>query len=286
MKLVGLMLARDEDWVIQASASAASKWCDALVLLDHNSKDKTREAFVTGVGSNFEYKIETWTDGEHWDEMFARQRSLEIGRTLGGTHFAIVDSDEILTANLDEDIRGEFYDLPPGYLVEVPMLAMRSLDSYQDDDSVWSNAWITLGFTDTPNLTWRPSEDGYHHHHRAPYGVTGSRRVLEDKKQGGVMHLQFANERRLLAKHWHYAYNDYLRWPERENQKEVSWKYSQALERPRNVSYVPPAWWKDRPKRSINTDGVPWYEQALRDLIAKHGEEAFAGLNLIEKRPV
>ena len=287
MKLIGLMLARNEDWVIEASAKAALRWCDELVVFLDRCTDNTIECLrVADAGAGrIMYMAET-AEKTQWDEMDVRQLTLEQGRANGGTHFAIIDADEILTANLDDRIRGEFEKLGPGQVLEVPMLAMRTLDIYQDDDSVWSSAWITLGFCDRPIVTWKPAEDGYHHHHRAPYGVKETLRYLRKKEDGGVLHLQFCNRRRLVAKHWLYAYVDHLRWPLREDVAKLSWKYSLALARTNGLGALPGEWWGNREKRAIRLDGVPWQEDELRRLIALHGESAFEGIQLVEKRPV
>src|SRR3990167_2593871 len=42
MKLIGLMLARNEDWVIGCSLRAALRWCDAVVVALHACIDETQ----------------------------------------------------------------------------------------------------------------------------------------------------------------------------------------------------------------------------------------------------
>lgn len=290
MKIIGLMLVRSEDWIITASVRAAMRWCDGLAIVNHASTDETLE-MIRMVACDWSVatcpiKWETVTDGSQWDEMTLRQKTLDLGRAMGGTHFAIVDADEIISANLVDKIRPEFEKLSPGQCLEVPMLAMRTLDVYQDDDSVWSRAWLTLGFADAPTLSWRPAEDGYQHHARAPRGNTGTRRYLKDKSEGGVFHVQFSNRRRLIAKHWLYAYVDHLRWPGREDVHQLSIKYSMALQKANHLGVVPEEWWAGHNKKSIKLDGVPWQEEELRRLLSIHGEKAFEGIKLSERRPV
>ena len=41
MKLICLMPARNEDWIIGLSARAALMWCDELIVMDHASTDRT-----------------------------------------------------------------------------------------------------------------------------------------------------------------------------------------------------------------------------------------------------
>lgn len=286
MRLIGLMLVRSEDWVLRASMEAALRWCDGLAVVDHASTDMTTSTITSMSMETGRVDFLFHGDAAKWDEMTLREETLKLGRKMGGTHFAIIDADEIITANLIDKIRPEFERLEPSQCIEVPMLAMRTLDVYQDDGSIWATAWLTLGFADASNLTWRPAEDGYQHHCRPPHRHTSVRRYLSDKAQGGVMHLQFANRRRLIAKHWLYAYVDHLRWPGRQSDHDLSIKYSWALQKASHLGVVPEEWWSGHGKKSIKLDGVPWQEEELNRLLSIHGEKEFSGIKLSEKRPV
>lgn len=308
MKLIGLFCVRNESWILGASLRSSLEWCDEVVVVDHASTDDTAKIIGEVSGdypmrvhySRWEpmkkviverdgigHEIEVVDPDAPWAEMEMRQHSLLLARKHGATHIAIIDADEILSANLHTYIRDWFEKLAPCQLLEVPMLAMRTLHHYQEDDSVWSRAWLTLGFRDYPDLSWKPAIDGYDHHHRAPYGVTDvPYRPVAQKEYGGTLHLQFANKRRIVAKHWLYAWTDFLRWPNRETKAELSRKYSQALEAPKKVRQIPQNWWDISLLRLVNLEDVPWQEAKLKELIAKHGEDKFAGINLIEKRPV
>ena len=289
MRICAMMLVRNEDWILGCSIRAALQWCDFVSILDDDSTDDAYGIFKEAQVEFPErviYRKHNRTAGEHWIEMDLRQQLLQNARLTGATHFAIVDADEILTANLDDKIRPEFEKLRPGECLEVPMLAMRALDVYQDDDSVWSRAWLTLGFAYKPELNWKAADDGYQHHSRAPRGHIGSNRFLTDKAQGGAMHLQWCNRRRIVAKHWLYAYMDSLLWPTRETPRQLSEKYSQALQRPVNLGAVPLEWWERRLKGAIKLDGVPWQEEELRRVLAEYGEERFRDIRLVQERPV
>lgn len=304
MRLTGLMIVRNEDWILGLSLRVAMKWLDQIVVVDHSSTDATYN-IINQVTGEYPYRVHysRWTDtktvkmansfdGEirdvqvpdpeaYWDEMTVRQHSLEVGRKFGGTHYAIVDADEIPTANILKDLRYQIDCLPPGNCLDVPMLAMRTLDKYQDDDTVWSKAWITVGFCDKPGLTWKPAEDGYHHHHRKPYGVDDpSIRYLTDKKDGGIMHFQFANKRRLLAKHVYYRMFEHLRWPGRMAPEELNHKYDAALFEPATMSKLPEEFMQGYDKALINLNGYAYQEGEIKRLLVRHKREAFAGLDL------
>lgn len=276
-RIVGLMVVRNEDWVLRASLAAALKWCDAVVVLDHLSTDDTPKILANAKAEHGSRICLLKSSDEHWDEMHHRQRTLDAGRELGGTHFAIVDGDEIPTADVVPFLRQFMRDTTQGNVFEVPMIpTWRSLGQYRDDDSVWARSWLSVGFPDAPGLSWKP-DNGYHHHHRAPYGITGAQRF--DRK--GVMHLQFASWRRLRAKHAWYKMVEAIRWPDRMDRAALDAMYSQALDETGiRLSEAWPSWRSPEIERLVDLDREPWQEHACRDLWAKHGPETFRGLNL------
>ena len=284
MRLIGLMVVRDEDWIVAASARMALRWCDGLAVYLDRCKDQTTEIFERLLQSpeakGKDIKIAVDYSPEHWEEMHVRQLNFEHGRALGGTHFAIIDADEILTANLLPSIRPWVEGLLPGDLLELPMLAMRSLDEYQDDATVWSSAYLTLAFADKPDLGWKPRDQNYQHHNRPPHGAGSRIRPLTQKAQGGVMHLQFASPTRLLWKHRWYKMMEIIRWPNRETVAEVDWKYSQALQPPERVSRVPEGWWNAPEKALIRVEHEPWFKAECEHMWRRYGPDKFKGLNL------
>jgi hypothetical protein len=224
-------------------------------------------------------------DAEKWDEMPMRQLSLDIGREAGGTHFAVIDCDEMVTHNLLPEIRRHFEFLRPGQLLEYPMIPVwGDKGNYRDDDSVWCKAWLTLGFCDRPGITWRPGTDGYQYHNRPPFGSD----LQEEQRSrpirrgdGGVMHMQFMNRRRIIAKHVLYRMVDHLRWPDRDTVQGLNWKFDQALdERGMKLSPIKYEWWFDYPSHLIYLYGTPWQEQEVKRLLSVHGKERFRGLDL------
>jgi len=281
MRIVGLMLARDESWVLPASIDAALRWVDRLVFMHHGLVDDSTFATIMAYDHAYKGKMhfDLWSDGDHWLEMDARQKSLEIGRSLGGTHFAIIDADEILTANLTSSVRHWFDVLQPGQCLDLPMIApWKSLDVY----SPHTQGVITLGFADAPHLAWRPrGEEKYHYHARAPQGETGMRITpLRNQDQGGVFHLQYASEKRLVWKHRHYMMSERVRW--NYPVEEINRKYHWWTVPPHGTDLkpIPAEWWGDYPKASITLDHEPWHAQACREMWRKYGAGTFQGLDL------
>jgi len=204
---------------------------------------------------------------------------LEMARKDGATHVSIVDCDEILTANLLPTIRQRIEALQPGGCLQTGMLAMwRSLDRYRVGDSIWANRFdLTLAFCDRPDLNWAPV-NGYDHHSRAPHGS----RVQAREMGGGVMHLQWASWRRLVAKHAKYQMDERLRYPDK-SVREIRDMYSLALEEGNlQLADAPAHWWAGygEIRDHIDLTAEPWQEQQCRDWMAQYGAERFKGLDL------
>lgn len=283
MKLIALMLARNESWVLRASLDAALRWVDHVVFLNHASIDATRAIAATAANATGRVTVGDWMDGEFWSEMDSRESTLRIGRELGGTHFAIVDADEILTANCLGDVRGWFERLKPGECLDVPMIApWKSLDRY----SPATKAALTLGFRDAPGLCWKPrGAEQYHHHCRPPHG-SGEHVTPSGASKGGVMHLQYAAWRRFTRKHQWYQMTERLRWPQ-YTAAEIREKYTWWTRGGHGLDLrdVPPEWWGDYKRDEIRLDDEPWHEAECRRMIAEHGLAAFDGLEFFGWRP-
>lgn len=278
MKLVALMPVRNEEWILRLSLRVALSWCDAVVVLDHASDDAT-PSIIRELGREFPGRVvNLHTPDPCWAEMEHRQHLLDSGRRAGGTHFALVDADEIITANLRPFIRKMVGDLLPAQALDVPMVPVwGDLEHYRSDDCIWSRSMLTLAFADAPELHWVNAEDGYAHHHRAPYGID----LRIPKHTPGVMHLQFADMHRLRAKHALYKMQELLRWPGREPVADVDATYSQALdETGMKRSPCRDEWWAGYDKSLITLGGIAWQEAETRRLYEQHGAETFDGLEL------
>ena len=271
MKLIGLMLVRNESWVLGCSISAALRWCDEVVVVDDDSHDLT-----ASIATRERSHVTTiQRSGQHWDEMELRQKTLDIGRELGGTHFAIIDADEVLTANLVPHVRGWFAQLEPKQVLDVPMIACwKSLDQYAAD----IQSVVTLGFRDHPDLCWKPrGEEKYQHHARPPAGSDPQR--ITQECEGGVFHLQFANWDRFIWKHRHYMMSEKVRWnyPDAEINSKYHWFESKGS----IIMPVPSEWWDGHLRELILNVGAPgWYEHEVYKMIAQQKEGTFSKLDL------
>lgn len=308
MNLIGLMPVRNEDWVLARSARAALDWCDALVMNLHACTDNSL-SIAQALKAEFPGRVRLMiTDEPEWREMEHRQQMLMWARagivesiwgvttrSEGATHIASIDADEILTPNLVPQIRGMIEDLDPGELLFLPWLAIRAMHwgtckfSYIADNV---DRRVVVAWKDDPRYYWSAEDrGGYQFHHRHPF-VKGPESYQHPifpltAEQGGMMHLQFLSIRRLLAKQALYKMQELLRWPGKYFGGEdtaallkVNALYDHTIQRLANpVRPLPSAWSFDTREMNI-WDPEPWQLAECRRLIAEHGRERFAGLDL------
>src|SRR5690606_36185766 len=111
--IVGLMKVRNEDWILGLSARAALRVCDKLVVLDHGSTDRTFEILAeVGAEHRNRVKVMPWHDPV-FAEMAMYEHMLGLGREWGGTHFYLVDADEVLAAHMADVVRNTVLSLMP-----------------------------------------------------------------------------------------------------------------------------------------------------------------------------
>jgi hypothetical protein len=285
MKLVGLMMVRNEAWVLGLTLRAAMMWCDTVYVLDHGSTDGTTEIIEEcrrEYGSDRLQSIRH--ESEHWDEMDVRHRMLESVRKLGATHIAIIDADEALTGNLLGSVRMLFDTHARGEIITLPMVSTYHSIARRRVDGVWGErGGITLGFVDQPKLAWKPADDGYQYHARAPHGSIRPELSRRDLSFGGVFHLQFVSLTRLRAKAVWYKMMEMVRYPGRKSARELNAMYDWTLdEGDLRCTTIPNEWWAPYAAHlgRLDVSSEPWHTREAKRLLEAHGASRFSGLNL------
>lgn len=221
MKIVGLMPVRNEDWILGLSARAALMWVNDLIILDHCSKDGTRQIWADILSEFAGRSGVLVVDSPEWSEMQHRQKLLECARNEDATHIAMIDADEILCGHCLPTIRQQIEKLPDCGMLRAHLFNMRETHTKLHINGLWGDRDVALAFKDNANAHW----SGDKFHHREPAGITW--RPFADR-QFGVMHLWAVDERRARAKQALYKLTERLRWPK----KSVQWidsYYSQAI---------------------------------------------------------
>lgn len=296
MKLVALMPVRNEAYVLGLSARVALRWCDAIVIGLHACTDES-ERIVQDLQEEYNRGGDLRVFGfpmpeEKWDEMEQRQKLLKAARLMGATHIAIVDADEVLSGNLLQINmfgQGALMDrhcgIPPGHILQLPGYNLRNGIHQYHANGLWGNRWFDVAFADDPALHW----SGDRFHHRAPMGrhLNPYRPIAHG--YGGVLHLWGADERRLRAKHALYKVTERLRWPHQHPflvDRMYSWAIKGGVPHETADKWtfadIPATWWAPYADlmQYLHVDAEPWQEAEVRRLVAEHGRERFAGLDL------
>lgn len=295
MKIVAIMPARNEGWVIGLSASAVLRWADSLIVLDHASTDSTPD-ILRDIAREHSGRVGLIRqDDAQWPEMEHRQMLLAEARKAGATHIATIDADEVLTANLVPDIRGMFAACPAGAILQLPWQCLRGSIGQVHQSGVWASQFASSGFPDDPLWHWSSAErGGYQYHHRHPMGKPLIPYRPVGFSRGGLMHLQFVDDRRLRAKQALYKMQEVVRWPGRMSVPQINDYYDLSVygdlltaaipqEPKHDLARVPVEWWRgyDDILSRLATSAIPyWQEVEVNRLLTEHGTAKFAGLDL------
>lgn len=282
MKLINILPVHNEAWILGVSLRALLRFCDEVIVLLHACTDRSEEIAIE-VAREYGRVVILEEAGAAWDEMSHRHRLLLTARGHGATHVATFDADEILTGNLLPDIRDSIERLAPRNVLELPGYNLRGGINRYHANGTWGNRWFSAAFADDRRLGW----NGDQFHHRHPMGPVVMRK-FHQQGSGGIMHLWGASERRLVARHKKYKLVEALRWPNK-SRAYIDYLYNLAIkgqpgEPPScwRFADVPETWWEPYADlmRYLDLDAVPSQESECRQLIADHGIERFAGLDL------
>lgn len=278
MKLIGLCVVRNESWCLRTTMAAALQYLDHLVVLDHASTDDTG-TIITSFCTYYPDQITRLHEADPaWNEATYRQRLLDIGRGLGGTHFVVIDADEILTANLVPCIRQFASSLIPGQAGLFPWIHLwRSLTKFRVDDSPFGakNALCKFMFADCQDPAPRyVADDGYQLHCRLPSICKPSPPSLMRTMKidsGGVLHLQHANWERVCWKQLWYQMTEKLRWGK------IRANYSGTCsEKGLQLADVPTEWFYGSLKNlmsHLELDKEPWHKKECLRLRKQFGQK-------------
>lgn len=282
--LIGLMVVRNEEWVLGLSLRAALLAVDEMIVLDHASTDRTPEILAQVSGENPGRLQVLREEDEVWREASIRQRLLQAARLRGATHVYAIDADEVLTGNLLPRIRGLLEPLAAGEALRLPWLALwRGLDRYRDDDSPVARFRMILGYRDSPALRHVSWESDYDLHTRVPEGIVEREPPIAGRAAGGVLHLAAADWRRLRAKTAWYKMTEVLRFPWRRSARDLNeWYGSDVDESGLRTAPVEPSWWAPYAHwlHHVDLDAVSWHEEECDRLWMTHGASRFTGLEL------
>ena len=132
-KIIGLVPVRNEELLVEQCLRGLALYTDSIIVLDNASEDRTLEIVRSLVD---ECSIERILYKKIWKRAESDDRNilLEVGRELGGTHFLVIDADELFTANCahNDMLRNKILELQPGDLLFLHWIRLwKSVHTYR-----------------------------------------------------------------------------------------------------------------------------------------------------------
>lgn len=208
-KIVALVQVRNEEILIRSCLRALSYYVDAFVILDDFSQDNT-VAILKSLQKN-ELNIETilYNDASAWQvktEHYNRQKLLEAGRAVGGTHFVMVDADEMFVSQCRHEnwLRNKILSLKKGQVLRVPWITLWGDPFYYRADAEYhplKSRLVPVAFCDDGVSSYMSNPSGSHsgiihvscipHNLKRVRGVQPFVMVRDITK--GLLHFKWAN---------------------------------------------------------------------------------------------
>ena len=279
-KIVGLVPARNEAPIIAQCLQALSLYTDSIVYLDDASTDNSLEIVCA---LTEECNIEKIITKDVWfrDEPGDRNKLLQAGREIGGTHFLMLDADEMPSSNClkGDFLRKKILALKPGERLRMNLIALwRSIDQYRHDNSVWTSNYFDFAFCDDGKSSYSSE---FIHTWRTPHGLSGIVYKLTSFKHC-ILHFQFVNWRNLLVKQAWYRCLERIRLPNKKV-SEINKRYAQSKNEKSLTLKNSPSYWFDRYAffdSTVYDRPEGWREKQITGWFNEYGKDYFAGLDI------
>jgi glycosyltransferase involved in cell wall biosynthesis len=278
-KIIGLMAFRNEAHILEQSLRALACYTDAIVVLDDASEDESltiiqRIAHECHIEEIIEKKI--W----HRDEPGDRNKLLQAGRKLGGSHFICIDADEILTANCLKNncLYNYILDLQPGDTLALYWIQLwRSITQYRAGSWAMEYRAKEIIFCDDGVCNYSSE---FIHTNPVPK-LSGSKKVLESYIYG-LLHFQFVNWNNLLIKQAWYRCLERIKTP-KKSVSEINNRYAYSKnERNLVLKNAPDYWFKEYSffSKCIWETAPDWRKKQILSWFNDYGKDYFKDLDI------
>lgn len=278
-KIIGIVPARNEAAIIRQCLQALAMYTDAIIYLDDASEDDSVK-IVESIKD--ECHVEKIITKKTWyrDEPGDKNALLSAGRQLGGTHYIVLDADEILSSNFLENnfLRNKILALEPGERLQLAWIQLwRSVKKYRFDNSIWTGNYKDFVFCDDGTCSYSSE---FIHTSRVPK-LHGCVHKIEGYEYG-VLHFQWVNWENVSIKQAWYRCLERIRLPEK-SVKEINERYDASIDET-NIGYkdAPPAWFSRYSFFDANCYDCPdmWRKKQVLGWFAQCGIDYFKDLHI------
>jgi len=269
---------KNEEIMIEQCLRALALYTDAIIVLDDASEDRSVNIVTSLID---ECTIEKIICKDNWfrDEPGDRNLLLQAGREIGGTHFIVIDADEIFTANQLENnyLRNKILQLEPGDQIWTHWIRLwRSIDQFRIDGAEYKNCI----FCDDGQCTY---ESGYIHTPRIPRNLTpGTINAEENYEKYGLLHFQAVNWNNIRIRKAWYQCMERIRQPHMKKERINTYYNNMINEDELSLMPSPSDWYSgyDFFNKEIPGKNETWKEKQILQWFERYGRSHFADLNI------
>lgn len=248
---------------------------DGVIGFDDGSLDNSSQIFSDYGGTMLKYDgISNWGKG---GQRLVRNRLLEFGRELGGTHFLVLDADEFISTDLSPFARDEILSLNAGEALAIPWVNLwKSFDARCGSNTPWEPKLKDFAFADDGHLSYPM---GLIHFSRTP--VSPSEKTWRKTQNPGVViHTQFAQWNRTKLKQAWYRCLELVHTQQKP--RHINFTYDITKERRvRNIVDLNQEWATNVIfPVDISIGEADWHANEVMDWFEEFGIEFFERLDI------
>ncbi len=257
MKIIVVMPARNEEWILEKTLKAISLFADHIIVADQNSTDGTLE-----ICRKFK-KVIVIRNKNRFHISSVRKQLLDAARNFEGNNVILsFDADEIPTAHIiDNNFLNKLKKLPPGSSLLFQWINLwKSPLKYRQDNSIWANSWKPFGFVDDRKADYN-FLNVIDHAPRVPVSTLTNIYKFDFPK---VLHYNFVDYNRMLSKQIYYRFTEILQ------RKNTFLNFLKI-----NLTYFPTKDEYNIMLKDIPLSWIEFYTEKDIDLLNFHKEELY-----------
>ncbi|MFA5991005.1 MAG: glycosyltransferase [Candidatus Doudnabacteria bacterium] len=281
MKTIVLMPTKNDAWILRKTLPCILMWADKVIISDQQSTDNTVE-----LCKEFP-QVTILQNTNIFHSTKVRQQLLDEARKEPGNNLIFsIDSDEVVTADiLNPEVLQSLEKKPIGTSFQMQWVQLwRSTKKYRNDNSVWSNSYKHFAFIDDRVASYTYEYGVNDHNSRVPTSLAKNSIKLEMPK---VLHYQFVNWLRMLAKQRFYRVQDFIQTTRalKEALKINKMYFIAKDESEIKWNDVPIEWTKGYENRGVDLQNIKaenlfWYDVEVLKWLTKYGKKSFKLLDI------
>lgn len=274
MKVITLVPARNENWILPFSINNWSLFSDEIIILDDRSQDDSAKTIAHFPKARLIQR--DVGDDKILNLPKRRKLLLEEGRRSGGTHFLYLDADETASSTFILHARQIFNNMRPGQALCMPWMTVYEMEHEMFTDAKERVPKKAFGFMDDGKLDFIEQE-----HFIEDPRVPGNNlfRLEVPFEEGFILHFQLLAKNRIQLKQAWNRMNELLeekRSPERIN---ATFRYS-IDRQPRKKTPLADEFTEEyRSRIDSNADSSEMLERILK-MFEEYGIERFEPLEI------